>query len=530
MRTNESLAQAIAAALAPDVRIIESLEKGKNRLTKVAAYCRVSTKLDAQQKSLENQMDVFRRTISEHPGWVLADIYADRGISGTSVKNREEFLRMIEDAKAGKIQYILVKSVSRFSRNTVDVLEYVRELKKHGVAVYFENEKLDTGTAMSEFILSILAASAQEQIMSLSNNIKVGKRMRYATGKVDWTKAYGYRKGEGDAWVVEENEAQIVRRVFDEYTSGKSLMEICRGLEDDGIPALAGKEHWYPTSLSFILHNERYTGDLRAQKSCVIDPIEHTRINNREAKIRQYYIENHHPAIIDKEAFEIARTVSTMRDMHRGCVQYPLYGFLKCPYCGQNMVRFNHPRRHNVYTWTCGGKSSKKGQKRKHRTTCPPYILLESSIHSAFRQALLSVSRDELKGIAEGSGKNAALSNAMLRLRYKALTSEIKIEYKTLYDLVERITFPTWSEMQIDWKIGKISKAPLEYGKLSDEPLPDLRGTNGTVPRKNQVQSILLAQNAVKELTILEPRSYEADIPMVFTNKTTKAVQSKTKV
>ena len=136
------------AALAPDVRVIEKKQE-ESREIKVAAYCRVSTDLEIQQQSLDVQIAAYNRVIREHPGWVLAGIYADKGISGTSVKHREEFLRMIEDAKAGKIQYILAKSISRFSRNTVDALAYVRELKSYGVSVFFEKEKLDTGNAIS---------------------------------------------------------------------------------------------------------------------------------------------------------------------------------------------------------------------------------------------------------------------------------------------------------------------------------------------------------------------------------------------
>ena len=143
---NNSRAQIISQGLAPDVRVIEKRQE-PGAVIKVAAYCRVSTNMEIQQQSLETQMAAFQKTISEHPGWILAGIYADKGISGTSVKHREEFLRMVEDAKTGKIQYVLVKSISRFSRNTVDALRYVRELKNYGVSVFFDKEKLDTGNA-----------------------------------------------------------------------------------------------------------------------------------------------------------------------------------------------------------------------------------------------------------------------------------------------------------------------------------------------------------------------------------------------
>ena len=180
------------SALDQNVKIIEQ-NPDEEVVIKVAAYCRISKDVESQHQSLATQIEAYQRVISEHPGWVLAGIYADKGISGTTVKKRKEFLRMIEDAKAGKIQYILAKSISRFARNTVDVLAYVRELKSYGVSVYFEKEKIDTGNAVSEFVLSIYAASAQEEIISLSNNMKMGRRMRYAEGVMQWTHLYGLR-------------------------------------------------------------------------------------------------------------------------------------------------------------------------------------------------------------------------------------------------------------------------------------------------------------------------------------------------
>ena len=171
------------AALAPDVRVIEKKQETSHEI-KVAAYCRVSTDLEIQQQSLDVQIAAYNRVIREHPGWVLAGIYADKGISGTSVKHREEFLRMIEDAKAGKIQYILAKSISRFSRNTVDALAYVRELKSYGVSVFFEKEKLDTGNAISEFVLSILHNNSIYDSIYIYQTVLVSSSVRQLKIKI----------------------------------------------------------------------------------------------------------------------------------------------------------------------------------------------------------------------------------------------------------------------------------------------------------------------------------------------------------
>ncbi len=212
------------------VHVIENAASLNNSIL-VGAYCRVSTNLDVQKASLETQMAAYEKIIRDHPGWVLAGIYADKGLSGTSVNHRTEFQRMIADAKAGKINYILVKSISRFSRNTVDLLQYVRDLKKIGVFVYFEKERIDTGKTDSEFMVSIFAAAAQEEIISLSNNMKVGRRMRFAKGETQWTHIYGYNRG----WEIVPEEAEVIRRIYDMYLSGSGLPEICDALSKDRI-------------------------------------------------------------------------------------------------------------------------------------------------------------------------------------------------------------------------------------------------------------------------------------------------------
>ena len=520
---------------------------------KVAAYCRVSTDMEIQQKSLNTQMAAYEKVIAERPGWVLAGIYADRGISGTSVKHREEFKRMIEDAKAGKIQYILAKSISRFARNTVDTLAYVRELKSYGVSVFFEKEKLDTGNAVSEFLLSIFAAAAQEEIISLSNNMKVGKRMRYAAGVTQWTRIYGFRKAEDGAWVPDPEEAEVVRRIFFEYVSGRSLPEICKGLMADGIPSSGGKEVWAPKSMADILHNEKYMGDLRMQKSYISDPIQHVKVNNRDARLKQFYKENHHAAIVDRRTYAMAQTISIMKDNHRGTTQYPYYGFLQCPICGKNMPRNNH-----TFAWTCGGKPSKKGELRKHRTTCPPYYILENYIDEAFWTALHDIDENELTSIADGTEAEKATAAKMIlslknealkktRATGKAITEEMvytagldhAVEYKTLCDTVQSISFPQWNVMKIDWICGLTTSTGISYRKAADQPYPTItkeeiehttkyKGIitmntyviNGVPLIKGcpdrQIEGIRTAQEAVLNTIIQEPFSYEPSVPRVF--------------
>ncbi|MBR4538474.1 MAG: recombinase family protein [Clostridia bacterium] len=525
--------------LSGDVHVLEQQKETPVDI-KVAAYCRVSTDKEIQQQSLDTQMAAYNKVIEEHPGWVLAGIYADKGISGTTVRHREEFKRMIEDAKAGKIQYILAKSISRFARNTVDTLAYVRELKSCGVSVFFEKEKLDTGNAVSEFLLSIFAASAQEEIFSLSNNMKVGKRMRYAAGIAEWTHLYGYRCAEDGTWVIDDEEGKIVKRIFEEYTSGCALPELCRKLMDDRVPSPGGKQIWLPKTVGNIIHNEKYAGDLRMQKTYISDPIQHIKISNRDAKLKQYYKENHHKAIVDHRTYQIAQMISTMKDPHRGVAQYPYYGFLKCPICGQNMVHCAMPRNSYTFAWTCGGKASKKGELRKHRTACPPYYIIDDYIDRAFWDALRNVETGELYRLAAGEeGEKTIAAQAMLRLKTECNNRARKVEYKDLCDTVKGISFPQWTIMKVDWNCGVTTSAVIDYKKVGDMPYPTItkeevehttltRGkfmrstyvVNGMPLVKScpdiQIRGIMKAREAILQMTIQEPLAYEAPVPRVY--------------
>ena len=180
---------------------------------RVAAYCRVSTDMEQQASSLETQMDSFRSLIASRPGWELADVYADEGLTGTNASKRVEFQRMIADCEAGKIDYIITKSISRFARNTMDCLLYARKLKEMGIYVYFDENHFDTGSTSSEMLLSILAAVAQEESHSISENMKWGMRKRFQAGKPKWTLTYGFMKDENGEYQIHEEQAKGVRRI-----------------------------------------------------------------------------------------------------------------------------------------------------------------------------------------------------------------------------------------------------------------------------------------------------------------------------
>ena len=311
--------------------------------TRVAAYCRVSTNLEIQKSSLELQMESFKNYINTHPNWTLTKIYSDKGLSGTTVKQREAFNQMIQDAENGEIDYILAKSISRFARNTVDTLNYCRKLKAKGIGVYFEEQNLDTLSASSEIILTIQAAFAQEESHSFSENMKKGIRQRFAMGIPKWSETYGYRKIKDKMWIIHKDEAKVVQLIFELYIKGMGLTKIKNHLEKNNIPAPQTKrtntKKWWMHTLSTILHNEKYIGDVEMQKTYVSDFLTGTRVDNRNENIEKYYIKNHHEAIIDRDIFHLVKHICMLKHTNRGVTQYPYYGFLICSCCGKKMLR-----------------------------------------------------------------------------------------------------------------------------------------------------------------------------------------------
>ena len=236
---------------------------------KVAAYCRVSTDSEEQATSYDAQVEHYTEFIRKNPEWEFAGIYADDGISGTNTKKREEFNRMIEDTMAGKIDMIITKSISRFARNTLDCLKYIRQLKEKNVPVFFEKENINTMDSKGEVLLTIMASLAQQESESLSKNVKMGLQFRYQNGEVQVNHNWflGYTKDENGHLIIDEDQAIIVRRIFREYLQGASLKTIADGLMADGIPTATGNKKWRGDGIRKILTNEKYMGDALLQKT-----------------------------------------------------------------------------------------------------------------------------------------------------------------------------------------------------------------------------------------------------------------------
>lgn len=338
---------------------------GENRIDirpkRVAAYCRVSTDKEQQEHSFETQKEMYTEMIMMKPNWQMAGIYADEGITGTIAKKRPDFMRMIEDCRKGKIDLIITKSVSRFSRNNLDCLLYVRELKEMGIPIIFEKEGINTLQVSSELLITLFSGLSQAESESISMNVKIGKRQSLKNGNVPFSyKSFlGYRKGADGKPEIDEEQAVIIRRIFSEYLAGKSLLDIAKGLTADEIPTARGKTNWSSARVQSILTNEKYKGDALLQKTYVVDCIsKKSKKNNGE--LPMYYVENNHPAIIERAVFdrvqeEISRRnskkkvkqVGTKTELGKYSSKYALSEILYCGHCGTPYRRC---------TWSKNGK------------------------------------------------------------------------------------------------------------------------------------------------------------------------------
>lgn len=330
---------------------------------RVAAYARVSMDTERLMHSLSVQVSYYSELIQNTPGWEYAGVYADEGITGTKMDSRPEFIRMLADCEAGKIDIILTKSLSRFARNTVDTLNVVRRLKELGIEVRFEKERINSLADEGELLITIMASFAQEEVRSLSENVKWGMRKRFEQGIPNGHfHVYGYR-WEGDQLVIQPDEAAIVRRVFQNFLQGKSRLETEREFAAEGITTAKGCR-WVDSNIKVVLTNVTYTGNLLLQKEYIADPITKKRKKNH-GELTQYYVEGTHEAIIDKETFdyvqqEMARRKALGPRANKSLNLTCFSGKIRCPHCGINYGHTNSRRGSNISYWVCGSKRKKK--------------------------------------------------------------------------------------------------------------------------------------------------------------------------
>ena len=343
----------------------------------MAAYCRVSTDQLEQLSSYEAQVAYYTNFINNSPEYEFAGVFADEGISGTNTKKREQFNKMIEDCKAGKIDIIITKSISRFARNTLDTLNYVRQLKDLGIGVLFEKENINTLDSKGEVLLTILSSLAQDESRSISENSTWGIRRRFEQGKlfINQTKFLGYDKDEEGNLIINEKQAKIVKRIYTECLDGKGPNRIARELEEEGVLNWNGKSKWYESSIRKMLSNEKYKGDALLQKTYTVNFLTKKRVKNN-GQVPQYYVEESHPAIINKEMWEAVQLEMERRKaftekyniskIDYATIDNPFAGKVICGQCGSAFGRKvwnSTDERLRRVIWRCNKKYEVRGKK-----------------------------------------------------------------------------------------------------------------------------------------------------------------------
>lgn len=422
----------------------KTLTVAERKNLRVAAYCRVSTDREEQQTSYKTQIEYYTNYIKENPNWKFVKIFADEGLSATTTAKRKEFLEMMEMCKEGKIDLILTKSTSRFARNTLDTLQYVRMLKDIGVAVIFEKEKINTAEINSEMILQLYAMFSQAESESISNNVKDGRRKGYKIGRVPmmYGSILGYRKGEDGKPAIIPEEAEIIVAMFTKFLEGYSLMDIGKWLESQGIKTIKGNDKWSKSVIKSILENEKYKGDVLIQKSFTADLFSKKSVKNT-GELPMYLIKNHHipiiePTVFDKVQFELKRRYNkTVRvnenSATRYSSKYALTDIVVCGECGAKYKRV---------TWTSLGEKKIvwrcKSRLAHGKKLCKKSPTIdEADLHRAIIKSLnmMLTSKSTLNEMLKGS-LAALLGVNRGEMRIGSISNEITMLNNQIYDMV----------------------------------------------------------------------------------------------
>ena len=450
-------------------------EQEKKKNLRVAAYCRVSTNSEEQLNSYENQKAYYTEKIMTTPNWTMVDVFADEGKTGTSACKRKDFLRMIRQCRQGKIDMILAKSVSRFARNTVDTLSYTRELRGLGIPVIFEEQNINSIYPESEFLITIHGAFAQSESEDTSSRVRWGIQQSMRSGKanIQFKTLLGYKKGPDGEMVIEPEQAETVKQIYEMYLSGKTLRNIRETLEAKGIRNAAGTTEWTTSNLRTILSDEKYCGDVLRQKTFIQDCISKKVVKNTGQR-PMYLIQNHHDAIIPREQFDAVQFEMARRkaqaDRSRKSVptgigkysgKYALSGLLFCGECGtayRRVVWTQHGEKRAV--WRC---TSRLDYGKKYCKDSP--TLDEEPLQQAVLAAI-----------------NASMSD------HGALTAQIT-------DAMEQELAPIPGESM---SLGDIDRAMAELGKQFDNLLLEASGTGTMEEYAERFRAISTAMEELK--------------------------------
>lgn len=451
---------------------------------RVAAYVRVSTDGEEQLQSFKSQKEYYQDKISQNKDWVMVGIYADEGITGTKTKKRDNFLKMIDDCMNGLIDIVLTKSISRFSRNLVDTIQYVRMLKEKGITIIFEKENINTSTMESEMQLALLSTLAQNEVESLSANVKLGVKMKMKRGEMmGFNGCLGYDYHQEDKSIsVNPEEAEIVKFIFDRYIQGYGASTIANELRKLGKLNKKGICKWTDSGVRGIIKNEKYKGDLLLGKTYTVDPISKRRLENRGEE-DMFYIEDHHEPIVSKEVWDKAQEICKSRykvnaNTVEGCRtkyrrKYAFSSMCQCGFCGENYTRRSHcqTREENKPVWKCSY------QTKFGKNKCPNSKAIdESVIESAFLEMfqLLADNFEDvldnvLYNIEEALQKNES-KEKLAKVQRKLYKLEEQRKKLTDIFIDDKITKEAYDEKYNELSF-KIDRAKKEKSVISDNSL-----------------------------------------------------------
>ncbi len=471
---------------------------------RVAAYCRVSTGMDDQLVSLETQKEHYESYISSNPEWEYVGLYYDEGISGTKKEKRPALLQMIADCEDGKIDYIVTKSLSRFARNTTDCLEMVRKLLELGISVYFEKENLDTGSMESELLLSIMSSLAESESVSISENSKWGVRHRFENGSFKISYApYGYSVTGGE-FSINEEEAKWVRYIFSEMLAGKSTHKIAEALNEQHVPGRRGN-HWTAGTVHGILLNEKYIGDCRFQKT--YSDFRFQRHTNRGER-DQFYMENHHEAIISREDFEAVARVLKQHAKEKQVTEgdpkyksrYPFTKKIICGECGAPFKRrINSTGTLKYPAWACREHTS-------HIENCSMKFVKEADLEDAFCTMMnkLVFARKEIL---------QNLLDSICRQTHKPSLRRIDEIDEALEGMPERrqmlVTIMTKGYIDPATYAKELNNMEAEVTALSDEKEHLIKEVNGDMKKAEGLRELLKYTGKEEMLAAFDPDLFE---------------------
>ena len=384
---------------------VQVIEKAKGRIDRsngtiingpirVAAYARVSTDMEDQKNSYQSQLKYYMEKINSNPKWIPTEVYADEAISGTQDYNRSNFMRMINDALNNKFDLLLTKSISRFARNTVDTLTYVRKLKEKNIAIFFEEENINTLEMAGELLLTILSSVAQQESETISSHVKKGLEMKMKRGElVGFHGCYGYDYDKiAKTLAINEEEKKVIQYIFERYIQGAGTTMIARELTELGVPTKRGNPVWCETVIRKILQNEKYKGDLLQGKTFTVDPITHRRLENMGEE-QKYLIQKNHEAIIDDETWDKVQAILKSRsdNYNKGTRNgpfrrmYAFSGITYCAFCGRLVTRKNWVSTgKDKKAWYCS-TAIKQGRKYCRHSKPIPERVIEKCFLDAYR-------------------------------------------------------------------------------------------------------------------------------------------------